>query len=147
MSAAETRRQALPGEPGARLTRAQAVRLAEGYVGAYNDRNLEAMLALQDEHVVSHPSRLFGQQMHAGHAGVRAWWAEMEEAGRWYEVVIREIRQPQPDRIAVLGEIRDEAGEPLSPWGVIVRVRDGLIVESHSYLSDDELLEQLGLLA
>jgi hypothetical protein len=29
---------------------------------------------------------------------------------------------------------------------VVVRVRDGVIIESHSYLSDEELLEHLGLL-
>jgi hypothetical protein len=27
-----------------------------------------------------------------------------------------------------------------------MRVRDGRIIESHSYLSDEELLDQLGLL-
>ena len=37
-------------------------------------------------------------------------------------------------------------GERLSPWAVIVRIRDGLIIESHSYLSTEELLEDLGLL-
>ncbi len=64
--------------------------------------------------------------------------------GRWYEVVVNDIRQPGPDRVAILGEIRDQ-GEVLSPWGVMVRVRDGLIVESRSYLSDGKLLE-LGLI-
>jgi hypothetical protein len=30
---------------------------------------------------------------------------------------------------------------------VVIRVRDGLIVESRSYLSDRELLDELGLLS
>ncbi len=34
----------------------------------------------------------------------------------------------------------------LSPWAVVVRIRNGLIVESHSYLSEEELLDELGLL-
>ncbi len=58
---------------------------------------------------------------------------------------MHDVRLLAPDRIAVLGEIRDE-GELLSPWGVVVRIRNGLIIESHSYLSSDELLEELGLL-
>lgn len=127
------------------MTHAEAVRLARGYVAAYNDRDLDAMLALQDENVVSYPSRLFGHQPHTGHAGVRAWWARMVAAGRWYDVVVRDIRPLGTDRVAVLGEIRDE-GQPVSPWAVVIRIRRGLIVESHSYLSDEDLLESLGVL-
>lgn len=127
------------------LTYSDAVRIAEGYVGAYNARDLDAMLALQDEGVVSHPSALFGHRPHTGHAGVRAWWQEMVDSGRWYDVVVNEVRVLGPDRLAILGEIHEE-GQLLSPWGVTVRVRDGLIIESHSYLSDTELLEQLRLL-
>ncbi len=132
----------MPQQP---LTREQAVALAERYVGAYNDRDLEAMLAVQDENVVSHPSRLAGARRHEGHAGVRAWWEAMVASGQWYEVVIREIRQPTADQIVIIGDIHDE-GEPVSPWCVVVRIRNGLIVESHSYLSETELLDQIGLI-
>jgi hypothetical protein len=38
-------------------------------------------------------------------------------------VVVREVRHLEPDRVAILGEIRDR-DETLSPWGVVVRVRD-----------------------
>jgi hypothetical protein len=133
------------GGRGGAMTRERALRLAEAYVGAYNDRDLEAMLALMDESVVSYPARLFGQRRTNGHAGVRAWWQSMVESDRWYAVVIREVRPLMPDRIAILGDLLDH-GEPLSPWGAIVRVDNGLIVESRSYLSDDELLEELGVL-
>jgi ketosteroid isomerase-like protein len=127
------------------LTRAEAVSLAQRYVAAYNDRDLDAMLALQDENVVAYPSRLFGSRWHVGREGVRAWWEAMVASGRWYEVVIRDILQPGSDRVAILGEIRDQ-GELLSPWGVVFRVRNGLIIESHSYLSDKQLLDELGVL-
>lgn len=122
-----------------------ATRLAHAYVDAYNNRDLEGMLALMDEGVVSHPSRLFGIRQHEGHAGVRDWWQAMVDSGRWYQVVIRDVRQPEPDCVVALGEIRDQ-GQPVSPWGVVVRLRGGLIVESRSYLSDEDLLEELGLL-
>lgn len=69
----------------------------------------------------------------------------MAASERWYEVAVGGIRQIGPDRVAILGEIRDR-GERLVPWGVVVRVRDGLIIEPHSYLSDEELLGNLGLL-
>jgi ketosteroid isomerase-like protein len=123
-----------PESLGGPLTRAEAVRLAESYVAAYNDHDLEAMLSLQDESVVSYPSRMFGERRHTGHAGVRAWWETMAASGQWYGVAVRDIRLFGPDRIAILGEIPD-GDELLSPWGVVVRVRNGLIVESRSYLS------------
>ncbi len=130
---------------GKPLTHAEAVRLAERYVGAYNDRDLDAMLAVQDADLVSYPAPLFGRRPHVGHAGVREWWGAMVASDRWYEVVVHEVRVLESDRCAILGEIRDR-GESISPWGVVVRVRHGLIVESRSYLSDKSLLESLRLL-
>jgi ketosteroid isomerase-like protein len=138
----QEQKEALTGDP---LTRAQAVALAERYVGAYNDRDPQAMLAVQDEDIVSYPSRLAGATPHRGHDGVRAWWNQMVAADTWYEVVIGEIRQHHPDRVVILGEIR-EHGEPISPWCVVIRVRNGLIIESRSYLSESDLLEHLGLI-
>ena len=135
----EESRQVRPSES---LTRAEGARLAERYVGAYNDRDLEAMLAVIDEDVVSYPAPLFGHRPNLGHAGVREWWAAMTANGRWYTVIIGEVRQLESDRLAILGEIRDN-DEPISPWGVVIRIRNGLIVESRSYLSDTELLESL----
>ncbi|HEX5309308.1 MAG TPA: nuclear transport factor 2 family protein [Solirubrobacteraceae bacterium] len=127
------------------LTREQAAQLAERYLAAYNNRDLEAMLAVQDENVVSYPTRLGGAKPHRGHDGVRAWWREMAAGDRWYQVLIEEIRHLAPNRVAVLGEIYDQ-GEQISPWCVVIGIRNGLIVESHSYLSESKLLEQLGVI-
>jgi ketosteroid isomerase-like protein len=128
------------------LTHAEAVRLARRYVAAYNDRDLGAMLAVQHEDVVSYPSRLFGRRRRlAGREEVRTWWEAMVATGRGHEVVVADVRQLGPDRVAILGEVRDR-GELLTPWAVVIRVRDGLILESRAYLSDAELLEQVGLL-
>jgi hypothetical protein len=145
MSTPEAGTEGIPVDAGRPLGRAEAVRLAQSYVAAYNDRDLEAMLALQDENVVSYPVRMFGYRSLTGHAGVRAWWEAMEASGQWYEVVVSDIRLLVPDRMAILGEIRDQ-GELLSPWAVLVRIHNGLIIESRSYLSDKELLDELGLL-
>lgn len=127
------------------VTRAEALRVAERYVAAYNDRDLDAMLRLQAESVVSYPTRLFGQRVLNGHAGVRAWWQSMIDSDRWYEVSINDVRVLDGDRVAVFGEVR-ERGEPLSPWALVVRIQNGLIVESRSYLSDEQLLTQIGAL-
>jgi hypothetical protein len=130
--------RARPGRP---LTDAEADRLARRYVAAYNDQDLEAMLALLDEQVTIHPSPLFERRPHyAGHTGVREWWETMVASGRWYEVGIAEVRRMEEDRWAIVGEIRDGA-DVLSPWVVLLRVRNALIIESRSYLSDEGLLD------
>jgi hypothetical protein len=77
--------------------------------------------------------------------GVRAWWEATVAGGRWYEVVVSDVRLLPSNRFAILGEISDR-GEPINPWGVLVRVRNGLIIESPSYLSEKALLEKLRLL-
>ena len=58
---------------------------------------------------------------------------------------VNEIRPIGTDRAAALGEIHQD-GELLSPWGVLITCRDGLIAESRSYLSDRDLLEELRIL-
>jgi ketosteroid isomerase-like protein len=136
----------LPDRASESLTDATPlIRLAERYIGAYRERNLEAMLALMDENVVSYPAPLFGHRPHVGHAGVSEWWAAMMAREETYDVVVSQIRPIDANRVAVLGEILGR-GTPLSPWAVVVRVRDGLIIESRSYLSDEKLLQDLGLL-
>jgi hypothetical protein len=95
-----------PSEP---LRPAGAVRLAERYVGACNDRDLDVMLAVQDENVVSYSARLFGRRPHRGHAGVREWWEAMVASGRWYEGVVSWVRLLASDRFALLGEIMRKA--------------------------------------
>jgi ketosteroid isomerase-like protein len=124
---------------------ADAVRIAERYVGAYNARDLDAMLALMDENVVSYPTALFGPRPHFGHAGVRAWWEAMISSADSFDVVVSEVRPIESDRVALLGEVWSR-GRRLSPWTVLVRIRNGLIIESHSYLSDTDRLEKLRLL-
>ncbi len=126
-------------------TLADDVDVARRYVDAYNKRDLDAMLAVMDEDVVSYPAPLYGHRPHFGHSGVRAWWATMASNDA-PEVVVSEVRQLGSGRVAVLGEIRSPGGRRLSPWAVIVVVRNGLIIESRSYLSDEALLSELGLL-
>ena len=123
----------------------EPVLLAERCVDSYKDRDLDALLRLMDENVVTHPLPLFGFGPHRGHAGVREWWAAMEDSGLEYELVVGEVRQLAPDRVAILGELHHD-GKSLGPWALLMRLRNGLIIESRSYLSDEETLERLGLL-
>jgi ketosteroid isomerase-like protein len=135
----------LPDRASKSLADADAIiRVAERYVRAYQERDLAAMLAVMDENVVSHPAPLIGHRPHVGHAGVREWWAAMTARHETYDVVVSEIRQIDPGRVAVLGELYSE-GKRLSAWAVLGRIRNGLIAESRSYLSDENMLDELAL--
>jgi hypothetical protein len=126
--------------------KAEAERLAYAYIEAYNSRDLDAMLAVLDPNVVSQPSPLFERRpAHTGHDGVRLWWQTMVTAGRWYNVAVSSVRPAAGGRWAIIGEIRHH-GELESPWILLFRVSNGLISESRSYLSDEQVLTGLGLL-
>lgn len=116
--------------------------MVERYVAAYNDRDLEAMLSVVDEHVVSYPAPLFTHRRHYGHDGVRSWWAAMAADEYAYDVLVKEVWPVEPDRAVVFGELKS-GGRRLGPWALMVQVTDGLIVESRSYLSYGGLLDAL----
>lgn len=121
--------------------------IVERCVAAFIDRDLDALLGTMDENVVTYPLPLFGHGPYRGHPGVREWWAAMERSGLDYDVVVREVRQIGPDRVAVFGEVHSgTTGRLVGPWALLVVIRDGLIIESHSYLSDSDTLKRLGLL-
>jgi ketosteroid isomerase-like protein len=127
-------------------TAVDAERIGRAYVAAYNERDLDAMLAVLDPDVIAHPSPLFERRpANIGHDGVRVWWQTMIDAGRWYEVVISRIRAAADGQWAIVGEIQQD-GESQSPWLLIFRLRNGLICESRSYLSDEAVVVELGRL-
>jgi ketosteroid isomerase-like protein len=124
----------------------EAQRLGRAYVDAYNQRDLEAMLAVLAPDVVAYPSPLFERRpANIGHDGVRAWWQTMLDADRWYEVAVSHIRQATDGQWAIVGEIQ-HGGVVESPWLLVFRIKDGLISESRSYLSDEHVVAGLGRL-
>jgi SnoaL-like protein len=123
-----------------------AERLGRAYVEAYNRRDLEAMLGVLDADVVAYPAPLFERRpANVGHDGVRAWWQRMVDANRWYHVVISHIRPAADGQWAIVGEIQQD-GEIESPWLLLFRIKAGLITESRSYLSDEQVVADLGRL-
>ena len=97
------------------LAEAEAVGLPERYVGAYNDRDLEAMLALRRRSSASRIRRRYSAIVHTG-----ATMACATGGRRWRPATaatrssLREISQIGSDGVAALGEIH-EHGELLSP--------------------------------
>jgi hypothetical protein len=67
--------------------------LGRAFVQAYNDRDVEAMVALTHSEVVGNPSRPLGGGTYRGHAGLRTWWQNMAARGSWYEIAVSGVQQ------------------------------------------------------
>lgn len=120
--------------------------LAVAFVEAFNDRDDDALVALAHPRIVFRPTALAGhRRTYHGHAGLRRWVAELDATGADFQAHIREIRPLRPSGFLVLSKLR--VGEELiTDSAMIASVHQGKIIEAHGYLSDEEMLVQLGLI-
>lgn len=106
------------------------------WIGAFNTRDLDAMLALMDARVRLHPLRLNGlDRSYRGHDGIRRWFARMEELGLEHRFAVSDVRGDSEEAMAV-GSLRLEPdGDAIRFW-MLDKIDDGLIVSAHHYLTD-----------
>jgi hypothetical protein len=127
------------------LGRSETVeRMLHGYVAAFNRRDTEAMLALADPAIVTHPVVISrSSRQYLGHQGLRNWIRDLLSSEVAYTIEPHEIRKLENDRWAVLGELLID-DEPISPFASLVAIARGQITESREYLSEEALLRELG---
>ncbi len=118
------------------------------FIEAFNRRDAGALLALVDPEIEFSPTSLVGtRRTYRGHDGMCRWVNELRESAIEHRVRVREVRALDDARFVVLSEVL-LGGETISPSAMLARVSpDGLIVEAHAYLTDEQMLVQLGLLA
>jgi hypothetical protein len=102
------------------------------------------MVALADPAIVSYPSAISRtRRRYVGHQGLRHWMRDVRAHDAGHQALTREIRRFEKERWAVLGElVIDEV--PVSPFALLARVNEGLIVEGREYLSEESMLRELG---
>ncbi len=117
--------------------------LIRRYVATFNRRDIDELITLTDPEIVAFPLVIPGvRRRYAGHQGLRHWIRDVVAGDVGYSVVVREIRQLERQRWALLGELAtDEA--PVSPFASLLSLADGLIDEVREYLSEEDLLRQL----
>jgi len=119
--------------------------LARGFIGAFNDRDADRLVALAHSRIVFRPTTLIGQRRtYHGHAGLRRWVAEIDSTGTDFQVQIREIRPLRPSGFVVLSKLR-VGDELITDSAMIASVHQDKIIEAHAYLSDEQMLARLGL--
>jgi hypothetical protein len=115
-------------------------------MAALNERVPEALLEFLDPAIEFVPTPLSRtQRKYIGHAGVKEWLETALARGNRYEGRVIEVRKVGDDQWAILGQVWLD-DQPVSPLGVVIRLRGGLITESRSYMSDTDLLREVGVL-
>jgi len=115
-------------------------------MAALNERVPEPLLEFLDPAIEFIPTPLSrARRVYNGHDGVREWLETASERGNRYEGRVSEVRRVGDQRWAILGEVW-LGDQMVAPLAVVIRLRDGLITESRSYLTDTDLLKNLGLL-
>ena len=122
--------------------------IGRGWVDAFNRRDAEGLVALADEAIEFHPSTLVGdRRVYRGHDGLRAWTRDLGGAVIKHTARVREVVELDARRFLILSQVLLD-GELMSPSAMLGRITDeGKLVEARSYLSDDPMLAEIGLLA
>ena len=127
--------------------RAAHVAVVKRWFEAWNDGDLEGMLACMHPNIEFRPLMPRGALV-AGHDGFRAWRRERIAGTSDLQMECDETQPLDSARVLVRGEIRisrkDRSGIDFT---AIYTVRDGLIVSAEQYLSDPQLMKQLGMLS
>jgi hypothetical protein len=132
----------------AHLSDAAFQQLAVAFVDAFNRRDVEAWSAVFHPNAEFRPTRIAGspRSRYQTRDGVRRYMLELRSRDPGHQARIRKIRRLGGNHFVVLTDVLI-AGETVSPGTAIVRLEDGLIIEATAYLSDDETLTKLGLVA
>jgi hypothetical protein len=123
-------------------------RIGRAFIAAFNRRDADALVRLCDPAIDFHPTPLVGShRVYRGHAGLAQWVRDLHESPINHRVRVRKVLELDESRFLLLSEVLVD-GEVVSPSALLARLgEDGLIVEAHAYLSDEEILAQLGLAA
>jgi ketosteroid isomerase-like protein len=140
-----------PRQPGCErplLSDSPQVReLVTGWTLAFNRRDLDGLTALADPEIAYHPTILaHGQRVYRGHDGLRTWLTDLAHANAHHTVTVRRLRESVSGDVLVFGQIIDD-DDPISPYAMLIRLSGRRILEAHAYLSDESMMQSLGLLA
>jgi hypothetical protein len=120
--------------------------IGQRFIDAFNRRDADALVALADPEIEFHPTSLVGaRRTYHGHEGLRSWMAQLCASQAEHQVRVREVRALDESRFVILTEVLLD-GELISPSAMLARLDgEGRIVEAQAYLTDEQLLRQVGV--
>ena len=123
------------------------VELVRRGVHAFNERDLDAFLALADDDCLYVVALPFDGE-YRGHDGLRRWWTELFDAAPDFTAEVVEVREHGDLTVSCVRYRGHGAGSDAPFEQVRWQVgewRDGKLVELRTYASDSEALEAAGL--
>jgi ketosteroid isomerase-like protein len=127
--------------------RAAHVAVVIRWFEAWNNGDLEGMLACMDRRIEFRPAMPHGAVI-VGHPAFAEWRRERTAGPADLQMAVLGTQALDAARVLVTGEIRisrqDRSGIPFT---AIYTVGDELIVSAEQYLSDPQLMRQLGMLS
>ncbi len=119
--------------------------IGRDFIDAFNRRDASGLVALAHPTIEFSPTELVGsRRTYHGHAGLRQWVADLREAPIQHQVRVREVRSLGEGRFLLLSEVVLD-GELISPSAMLAHINEhGAIVKAHAYLTDEQMLAQLG---
>jgi ketosteroid isomerase-like protein len=115
---------------------------------AFNDRDLDGLLAVLDEDVEVVPILAAMEGSYHGHDGIRRWWAGLLGGFPDISVEVLEVRDLGDVTVTVV-RVSGRGAESDTPFDAAVwqvhQWRHGKCIRWHAYPSESEALEAVGL--
>ncbi|MGZ5320893.1 MAG: nuclear transport factor 2 family protein [Solirubrobacterales bacterium] len=116
---------------------------------AFNDRDLDAVLACLHDEVEAFPRLAAVEGGYRGHDGVRRWWAQLLRTFPDFHVEILEVRDLGGFMVVAALRLRGHGAESDTPIDAAVwhvnQFRDGKVIRWRVYTSESEALKAAGL--
>jgi ketosteroid isomerase-like protein len=114
---------------------------------AFNDRDIDALLAMLDDDVEAFPILAAMEGGYHGHDGVRRWWAGLFGAFPDFRAEVVEVRDLGDLTVAAL-RLRGRGADSDTPFDAaawhVSRFRHGRCIGWRVYMSESEALEAVG---
>jgi hypothetical protein len=119
--------------------------LVRRWARAVNARDVETLVELSDPDIQLYPMQIAVSGHYRGHDGLRRWVEDIVASDLGHGVEFRGIRTLPDGRIALFGEVF-LGDTSISPYSLLVTLRDDRVASTRSYLSDEDTLKLLKLL-
>ncbi len=138
---ASDRQLTLPDVIAPRRAPAREQRPITRWIAAFNNRDLDTILAYTHPDIDLQPLRLPAMRpVYRGHDGVRAWFQCVRASHHEHQIEIDNMVHTHNGQLLAVGTITHRPTAQANPFCALHTLADGLIIAAHHHLSDPDTL-------